>query len=350
LALYEGLKQGRSVEAVAPSREAVRRPMESVRRPAEAVRVAERPAEAPAWKSLRAQTREERRPSAPFMDRFLGAGSAQILRSSAAALFGGPPKPRRQAPAAAAPAPRREARGLSEPRMQVVGGGESEAPHGRRGLGRGFLAVLALSGTMAALRPWQKAGVLKADWSALFQVPEAAGASGTAQQSAAAAKAAAEDAAKLAALPFQAGTGVPLGLWRDSSGRWWRVDGEGALAPCVDPEAAENLGLPEIRGAAAHAEEYRGGRRLLLNLPPGRLAELLPLQSCMASEVQAVDVQDPAQPVLLTLDGVRCLMGDTDWSGRQKHLALVLADLAVRRRRAAQVDLRFEGTAVVRPL
>jgi len=203
---------------------------------------------------------------------------------------------------------------------------------------------------MAALRPWQKAGVLKADWSALFRVPDAAGASGADQQSAAAAKEAAEDAAKLEALPFQAGTGTPLGLWRDSAGRWWRVDGDCALAPCAHPEAAENLGLPEIRGAAAFPEEYRGGRRLLLKLPPGRLAELLPLQADMASEVQAIDVQDPAQPVLLTLDGVRCLMGDTDWNGRQKHLALVLADLAVRRRRAVQVDLRFEGTAVVRPL
>lgn len=350
MALYEGLKQGRKVEAEAPLREAVRRPMENVRRPVEAVRIAALPAQPPAWKSLRAELRDGRRPAAPFMDRFLGAGSAQILRGTAVALFGGPPKPRRQAPAPAAPTPGRETRGLSEPRMQVVGGGESGLPHGRRGLGRAFLAVLALSGTMAALRPWQRAGVLKADWSALFRVPDAPGASGADQQSAADAKQAAEDAAKLAALPFQAGTGTPLGLWRDSAGRWWRVDGECALAPCAHPEAAENLGLPEIRGAAAHAEEYRGGRRLLLDLPPGRLAELLPLQADMASEVQAIDVQDPTQPVLLTLDGVRCLMGDTDWSGRQKHLALVLADLAVRRRRAAQVDLRFEGTAVVRPL
>jgi hypothetical protein len=345
LALYEGLKQGRIVEAAAPLREAVRRPKE-------AERAAARPAQPPAWKALRAELREERRPSAGFMDRFLGAGSGRALRGAAGALFGSgePPKPRRRPPAPAAAEPRRETRGFSEARMQVVGGGESQLPHGRRGLGRAFLAVLALSGTVAALRPWQKSGMIKADWSALFRIPDAVGASGADQQAAADSRQAAEDAAKLAALPFQAGTGTALGLWRDSSGRWWRVDGEGALAPCADPEAPENLGLPEIRGAAAHAEEYRGGRRLLLNLPPGRLAELLPLQSAMASEVQAIDVQDPTQPILLTLDGVRCLMGDTDWSGRQKHLALVLADLAVRRRRAAQVDLRFEGTAVVRPL
>jgi Cell division protein FtsQ len=346
LALYEGLKQGRLVEPAPPHRETVRRPPETARGAA-------RPVEAAAWRSLRSELKAQPRSAAPFMDRFLGSGSVQTLQGVAGALFGSgrPRKQRRPAPVSEGQAlSRREARGLSEARMQVVGGGESHLPQGRRGLGRAFLVVLALAGTMAALRPWQKAGILKADWSALFRLPDGEGSSGADQQALAAGRQDAEDAAKLAALPFQAGTGTALGLWQDSAGRWWRVDGEGALAPCADPEAAENLGLPEIRGAAAHAEEYRGGRRLLLNLPPGRLAELLPLEASVASEVMAVDVQDPTQPVLLTLDGVRCLMGDQDWGERQEHLALVLADLAARRRRARQIDLRFEGTAVVRPL
>ncbi|HTB23238.1 MAG TPA: cell division protein FtsQ/DivIB [bacterium] len=335
MALYEGLNRGAANQA--PPRENRRM---------------ERPAAAPAFKSLRvevrARVREQAAPGAPFMDRFLGAGSAGALRRAGGALWGSGEEDR---PAKAkSPAPRvRENARISEPRMQVVGAGESHLPQGRRGLGRAFLVVLSLAGATAALRPWQKAGLLKTDLSAMFQVPGSQDASAAAKTAALDSQAAA-DAAKLAALPLQAGTGKALALWQDGEGRWWRVDDAGALAPCADPSSAENLGLPEISGVAAHNDAYRGGRRLLLNLPPGRLSQLLPLRTAMASEVRTLDLSDPAQPVLLTLDGVRCLMGDADWVQRQEHLALVLADLAARRRRAGQIDLRFEGTAVVRPL
>jgi hypothetical protein len=338
VALYEGLNRGAATQGARPLAQDNRR--------------IARPAAEPAFKSLRVQVRAQVRDhapqGAPFMDRFLGAGSAGALRRAGGALWGSgeedaPPK-------AKAPAPRiRESAKMSEPRMQVVGAGENHLPQGRRGLGRAVLVVLSLAAAMAALRPWQKAGLLKADLSAMFQVPGAQ-AAGDAAKTAAVNGQTAEDAAKLAALPLQAGTGKPLGLWQDGEGRWWRVDGAGALAPCEDPSAADNLGLPEISGVAAHNDAYRGGRRMLLTLPPGRLSQLLPLRPSVASEVRTLDVSDPSQPVLLTLDGVRCLMGDSDWPQRQEHLALVLADLAARRRRAGQIDLRFEGTAVVRPL
>lgn len=338
MALYEGLKQGRSIEPA---------PAAPIRRPQAQAFARPRLAEPALWRPLRAQVQKEADSGASFMDRFLGAGSGKTLEKAGGALLGGL---RRDAPSPAAPRARTAAQ-RSEPRMQVVGAGEAHLPQGRKGIGRAFLIVLAMAFACAALRPWQKAGLLKADWSALFKVPAAQdGAQAAAQALALDQRQDAEDAAKLAALPLQTGTGKALGLWRDSAGRWWRVDGQGALAQCADPSAPENLGLPEIRGVEAHAEAYRGGRRLLLGLPAGLLAGLLPLKASVASEVQAIVLEDPAQPVLLTLDGARCLMGAGDWGEHQRQLALVLADLAARRRRASQIDLRFDGTAVVRPL
>jgi hypothetical protein len=231
--------------------------------------------------------------------------------------------------------------------MQAIGAGESHLPRGRKGLGRALLIAGGLAWAALALRPWQKAGALRADWSALFSVPAQETPD---QKDARDAAQKAKDAAALNALPLQAATGRPVGLWRDGAGRWWRVASDGALAPCDAPLAAENLGLPEIRGVAARAEAAGGGRRMVLDLPNGRLGELLPLDPDVGSEVSAVQLEDPSQPVLLTHDGVRCLMGDGDWEDRQRRLALVLADLAARRRRVGEIDLRYDSTAVVRPL
>lgn len=280
----------------------------------------------------------------PFLDGLLGRGSVESLKRAFAHGGSGVRRPvavaRPKSPPSPA-APRREAR------MQVVGASDDHLPRGRKGLGRAVLVVLGLASAVTALRPWQKEGLMKADWTALFEIPAQAGVDRPRQQ---ARIQSTEDAAKLAALPLQMASGRPLGLWRDGSGRWWTVDADAALAPCADPLGTENLGLPEISGVSAHAEAYRGGRRLLLNLPPGRLGELLPLRTSVASEVRAVVLADPAQPVLITFNGTRCLMGGGDWTQCQRRLALVLADLAARHRGASQVDLRFEGTAVVRPI
>jgi len=340
LALYEGLKQGRFVSPAAEGRPLTRRPLERPR-PMQATRSG-------AFKTLRAQVQGGGTPGASWVDRLFGSGSEKTIGNAGGSLMQRFHSKR----AVAAPA-KKEARPVTVARMQVVGAGDSEIPHGRRGLGRALFLVLALAGVAAALRPWQKSGMVKADWSALFRLPASENSGGPDKESArvlAQEKSQqAEDSAKLAALPLQAGTGRALGLWQDAGGRWWRVDAQGALAPCTDPSGEDNLGLPELHGVGAHAEAYRGGRRLILDLPPGRLGQLLPLQASVASEVRSVVLDDPAQPVLITLAAVRCLMGDGDWVGRQRHLALVLADLAARRRGASQVDLRFDGTAVVRP-
>ena len=115
-------------------------------------------------------------------------------------------------------------------------------------------------------------------------------------------------------------------------------------------DAAENLGLPEIRGLAAHSEAWRGSRRTVLDIAPDRLGALLPLDPAVSSEVRALSLENPAQPALLTHDGARCLLDAKDWNLAQKRLGMVLADLAARRRRASLIDLRYDGTAVVRPL
>jgi len=306
------------------------------------------------FRTLRARMAKEG-PAAPMLDRIMGAGAGHTLARSVGTALGGAARQWRAAQSGAVrPGARREppAKAWSKPRMQAVGSGESHLPSGRKGLGRVLIIAAGLAWAVAALRPWQRSGALRAEMSALLRLPEAGQSDGAVDGSRAAAQTAqtARDAAALDALPLQPATGKPMGLWQDGAGRWWKADASGALAPCPDPNSSEYLGLPEIRGVAARPEAYRGGRRLLLDLPSGRLGDLLPLDPSVSSEVRALVLDDPAQPVLVTLDGVRCLLGGGDWAERQKRLALVLADLAARRRRVAQVDLRYDGTAVVRPL
>jgi cell division septal protein FtsQ len=159
----------------------------------------------------------------------------------------------------------------------------------------------------------------------------------------------AEEAVRLSALPVDPAGGTALALWQDGAGRWWQVNGKAELRPCEGPAAKESLGLPELRGVSAAAQEHGQGKRLALRLPAGLLKTLLPLEPSVASEVRAVLLDDPAQPALLTHDGTRCLLDLGDWERRQRRLGLVLADLAAKKRRASLIDLRYEDTAVVRP-
>jgi hypothetical protein len=336
VALYEGLKRGLDPE-----------PPPRPRREAYAP-----PAQAQAWRRVEARVAEQDEPRAPWMDRLLGSGSTHTLGKAAGQALAGLRSRRDGAPA-------REARPRETwkpQRMQAVGAGESPVPHGRKGVIRGFLVAGGLAWAVLALRPWQRAGELKVDVSALFNRPAAAaGAAGQAkdpqdtgaeaEQAAGAAAAQAQaEARRLAALPLVAGTGRPLALWQDGSGRWYKVDADGVLAPTASAWAKDCLGLPELRGLAARSEAHGEGRRLKVELPAG----LLPLDGAVASETRAVVLSDPLQPVLLTHDGTRCLLGDGPWKEREAHLAMVLADLAARRRRAASIDLSYDDTAVVR--
>ena len=308
MALYEGLRNGGEAPRPAPQ----------------------------AWKRMEARTQSSSS-TAPFLDRLLGQGTSQVLGKAVGQALSRVAKPRS--------AETHEAR-MQPKRMQAIGAGEGPVPRGRKGIGRVLIALLALSWVVVALRPWQRANDLKMDFSALFTANDAAS---EAKRLLAARRAASAESARLAALPVVAGTGRPLGLWQDGLGRWYKVDGNGILALGGGPASRDSLGLPELRGVAALSEEHRSARRLHLDLPSGRVDDLLPLDSAVASEIRAVDLSDPANPVLLTHEGVRCLIGKDSWPQRQKRLALVLADLAARKRRVGLIDLRYEDTAVVRP-
>ena len=86
----------------------------------------------------------------------------------------------------------------------------------------------------------------------------------------------------------------------------------------------------------------------MLKAEEGLLEAVLPIDGAIASEVRALDLHDSANVGLLTHDGSRAELGREDLAAKQRRLALVLADLAAKKRRAERVDLRFEGSAVVR--
>lgn len=304
---------------------------------------AEAPRPAPqAWKRLEARTQASGS-SAPFLDRLLGSGTTQVLGKAVGQALARTAKPR-QAEAGQARAPRELP--MQPKRMQAVGAGEAALPRGRKGAIRVLLVLLCLSWILLTVKPWHASGPLKADLGSLFSADDAAA---EAKRAAEARREAAAESARLAALPVVPGSGKALGLWQDGAGRWYKVDGNGILAQGGGPADRDSLGLPELRGVAALSEEHRGARRLRLQVPAGALDDLLPLDSSVASEIRAVECGNAAEPVLITHDGVRCLLGGEAWPQRQKRLGLVLADLAARKRRVGLIDLRYEDTAVVRP-
>jgi hypothetical protein len=297
---------------------------------------ADDPEPSPRWQRL--HLRQGGRSQQPWLDRLLGQGSAQTLgRAVGTALA---PR-RREAPAPRRPSP---APAFRPQRLQAVGSGQAALPQGRRGVIRGLLLLIGLLWIAALLKPWQRVGAIKMDVSALFASAE----SRTARQKAVE-EAQAQADARLAALPVIAAGGEPLALWQSGTGRWYGVDGDGLLSPFAGPQVREALGLPQLQGASAQSEPYKDGRRLRLKLPDGLLKSLLPLAQGVASEARGLRLDRPDEPVLITHDGAECRLRADQWELGQERLAMVLADLAARRSRAAMIDLRFEDSAVVRP-
>ena len=350
MALYEGLRP--SSEREAPI----------IPRPAARPAVPER-----AWKELHHE-RSSSRPSASFLDNLLGQGSqakvSQVFAPSRKDISL-PPPPGGAAgrrPAAGGPAWR-------SAKVEAVGSGQSTRPRGKKGVGRALLVVIVLVIGLSRLHSWNRPsarvdvapkptpraesasnGGWSQDLASLFRPSnEAERAKRDAAEALEARRKEAEEAAHLASLPVDPAGGTALALWQDGAGRWWQVNGKGELRLSAGPSAKDSLGLPELRGVSAAAEEHGGGKRLSLKLPAGLLKELLPLEPSVASEVRAVLLDDPTQPGLLTHDGTRCLLDASDWERRQRRLGLVLADLAAKKRRALLIDLRYEDTAVVRP-
>jgi hypothetical protein len=353
VALYEGLKSSSDQAASRPSRPALR-PL-----PVYEPRV-ERP-----WRELHHE-RADAKSSGSFLDNLLGAGSQAKV---ATALR---PAKKVQNP------PARQA--WSSSKVEAVGSGQRSVPRGKKGMGRAVIVLMVMAWGLVRLHPWTRMhlghfgfadikteiGAVRvgagdspvptrtagwtADLESLFKpADDPAKAQAAAQQDEAAKQKEAEDASHLAALPVDPAGGTALALWQDGAGHWWQVNGSAELRPCNGPADKDSLGLPEIRGVASQAEEHGQGKRLSLKLPEGLLKTLLPLEPSVASEVRAVLLDDPSVPALLTHDGTRCLLDATDWERCQRHLGLVLADLAAKKRRAALIDLRYEDTAVVRP-
>jgi hypothetical protein len=351
VALYEGLKSSSDKAGSVPSRP-VLRPL-----PAYEPRV-ERP-----WKELRHERADSKR-SGSFLDNLLGAGSQAKVASAL-----------RPAKRSQAPAPE-----WRSSKVEAVGSGQRAVPRGKKGMGRAVIVLMVMAWGLVRLHPWTRVhlghfgfaevkaeiGAVRggavdspapprtagwtADLESLFKpADDPAKAQADAQQDAAAKQKEAEDASHLAALPVDPAGGTALALWQDGAGHWWQVNGSAELRPCNGPADKDSLGLPEIRGVASQAEEHGQGKRLSLKLPEGLLKGLLPLEPSVASEVRAVLLDDPSVPALLTHDGTRCLLDAGDWERCQRHLGLVLADLAAKKRRAALIDLRYEDTAVVRP-
>lgn len=311
------------------------------------------------WRELKAEVRPGRDQATPWLDRLLGAGSTRVVGQAAGAALGAMRRARSEPP------PRRPAPQPWRPqRLQAVGAGEGALPRGRKGLIRGLLLAVGLLWGVLSLRPWAGAPGLASDLGALFRPAapreaakpkakpgqqEPAAEAAKAQTEAEAAAVASAQAKALAALPLVPAKGKPLALWQDSEGAWYTADAQGLLAPGQAPGHRDSLGLVVLKGVAARNEPQGQGRRMRLDLPPGALKDLLPLAPGVSSEVQALWLDDPAQPVLVTHDGTRCLLAAEGWALQQERLALVLADLAARGRQAAQIDLRYEDSAVVRP-
>ena len=337
MALYEGLKS-------------------SPEKPPERPQPPRTPQSAREWTALRHEVRASN--SQPgFLDKMLGQGSQAKLQSTFAS---------QRRPAAAPKAP-----SWTKAKLEAVGSAPGAVPAGKKGVGRALLAVVALGFGLMRLHPWShgqgEAALLRRpqpaaaeapgadsgwskDFASLFHASsEAEKAHEEAQKALAERVKDQQESARVAALPVDAAGGAALALWQDGTGRWWQVNAKAELRPCSGPGAKDSLGLPELRGVGAEAEEHAGGKRLSLKLPRGLLKDLLPLEPSVASEVRAIQLDDPTQPALLTHDGTRCLLDASDWERRQRRLGLVLADLAAKKRRASLIDLRYEDTAVVRP-
>lgn len=301
-------------------------------------------APAPRWRSLQART-QGGRSQATLLDRLLGEGSSHTLGRAVGTALAAARRPAQAAPRRATPMEDYRTR-----HMQAVGAGEEALPRGRKGVIRGLALALGLAWVAFLLKPWQHRGELHLDVAALFRSPAPAVAAQEAAEKAVEKRQSdAADAAHLAELPLIAGGGRPLGLWQDGRGRWFTVDDDGLLSPGSAPGTRASLGLVQLRDVSAASEAHGQGRRLRLTLPDGMLKDLLPLLPAVSSEAQSISLSDVAEPVILTHDGTRCLLSRQGWAQQQERLAMVLADLAAKKRRAAQIDLRYEDSAVVRP-
>jgi hypothetical protein len=133
-----------------------------------------------------------------------------------------------------------------------------------------------------------------------------------------------------------------------SGGRWYECDAGGRLQPSGGPEEKGHLGLPVLEGAgmapAAEGSEWVWK----LQADAADLDGLLPLNPQVAQEVDKVLLSEAGDPRLVTHDGTVASLGRGGLQDKEARLAAVLADLAPKKVKAWQIDMRYENSAVVR--
>ena len=289
-----------------------------------------------AWQTLHARGPRSSRP-ASFLDRMLGRGAQASLARPMA-------KPLPQA---------RPARSQARPRL-VMQGSQAPQPVRHKGFLRAALALGLLAWTLAAFKPWRHVPDLVSGLKAMRSHASAP----IVHRPAAADPLLAllpTPVATLAqtAAPTPAGTPVAhlreaaAALVKAGDGRWYAVDRLGFAEQSLGPDQPSTLGLPFLTGARVQAVAEGGQWRMKVSGAEA-LAGILPLRKQLSTEVDSIDVSDPGDPVLRTVDGATVRLGDGESFARQAWLAAVLADLAAKGKRASQIDLRVRGQAVVR--
>lgn len=274
------------------------------------------------WKSQNPPTRDLREPAVVleartsrssgghWMDAMLGAGSRKAVEQAFI-------RARAAGPAADRPL-----------RVRTVGTEEEgmPLPRKRKGVIRLVLA-LGVLGWVLAQSPWEGLAL-----PGIVQTVKKAG-----------------PEAKPAPAPAKVADagGKALALWQSGTGQWHFVNKEGGLSRARLEDAQARLDLPRVSGPAVAGEEKRGKVVLRLRVPQGMLAELLPLDEELATEVESLSVSE-AGARLRTHGGATVELGLGNYRAKQARLAAVLSDLAARKRAAALVDMRFEGSAVVK--
>jgi hypothetical protein len=286
------------------------------------------------WQTLHAHAPRGSQP-AGFLDRMLGRGAqASLARPMARPMA-------------------RPAAQNARPRLEMHGS-QAPQPVRHKGVLRVALALGLLAWTLAAFKPWHHVADLAAGLRSM-----------RGHDSAPKVKHPAAVDPLLALLPTAVPSpvqtvgptpaGTPVALLREAAaalvkagdGRWYAVDRLGYAAPSLGPDQPSTLGLPFLTGARVQAAAESGQWRLKVSGAEA-LASILPLRQQLATEVESIDLSNPADPVLRIVDGASVRLGPGDSFARQAWLAAVLADLAAKGKHASQIDLRFRGQAVVR--
>ncbi len=298
------------------------------------------------WREVRSSVpRAPRRGGGSWLDAMLGEGSSNKLEPLRRAW-------KREAPKAA-PAPaarvRVEMRGKEEP-------GDRK----RRGVIRLVLGGCLALWVLASLHPGRKAGWLarqarkRGAWLvALFKAPAAGPQAGVAEAQRVAQGDAPTELASASPAPTPQGTpvaalgGAAVALVQSGDGRWYRMDAQGRVQLSSGPDDPQNMDLPVVVGMPVQ-NLVQGGRWVkALDFQGASLAGLFPLRPMLLTEVTTVDLSNPANPKVVTHEGTTAWLGQGDFGVKERHLGLVLRDLAAKGKLASLIDMRFQGSAVV---